>query len=481
MNKKYVYYILLGIICFVGLILRIKAFVAGRPLWHDECSLALNIFDNNNIFAYFKPLNYTQAAPPLFMIATKIITNIFGINEYTLRFIPLLSGILSIPAFYILSRRFISNIWVILIANLLFAINYQLIYYCQEFKQYSTDTLLIIITILILSEIEIKKLSIKRSILLGIFLAFLPLTAFPAIFIIIPYLLIQIFRYRSKIKNQLIAVLIFPIVVYSSFYINIAAQTHASQMDMGFWDEKFLQLTPISWLKTLKLNFDYYFYPNNKLLFALILFVSGLIYAIKKRDNYSNLFSYTILTAIIMSLLKLYPLMQRTSLYLIPIVLLICLIPLEKISPKRIFYSGIIIISSIIYFSGYNHQYIKTLLNTSSYKQENAKTTLEIIKNDFKQNNILAYNIASASEFEFYSRYLNFYPARYVQINTTNAKKEDYFNIFNQLPHGYTYWFYFPYVYSKQPDIKYLKEWSINKYIIQEQEINGSYILKLKL
>ena len=129
MNKKYVYYILLGIICFAGLALRIKAFVAGRPLWHDECSLALNIFDNNNIFAYFKPLNYTQAAPPLFMIATKIITNIFGINEYTLRFIPLLSGILSIPAFYILSRRFISNIWVILIANLLFAINYQLIYY----------------------------------------------------------------------------------------------------------------------------------------------------------------------------------------------------------------------------------------------------------------------------------------------------------------------------------------------------------------
>lgn len=78
---KNVYYIFLFLVFLLGVCVRFDFYAYNRPLWHDECSLALSII-NKNIFGYFGLLEHNQSAPPLFMAVTKLFSLLFGIKEY---------------------------------------------------------------------------------------------------------------------------------------------------------------------------------------------------------------------------------------------------------------------------------------------------------------------------------------------------------------------------------------------------------------
>lgn len=482
MDKKKVLLVILGIIWLIGIILRIKTFLTGRPLWHDECSVALSLLDRN-MFDFLRPLEHYQCAPPIFMSLSKLLTYIFGLHENVLRIIPLFAGILSLPAFYFLSKDFLKSKWLILIVNFLFAVNYQLIYYSQEFKQYSSDVLISILTLYYLAKIDIVNLKTKQVIIFGILISLLPLMAFPTAFIIFPYILMQIFKYKKSVIKKLLLFLIPSLITFTTYYITVVAASHASQIDIGsyFWELGFIKLNPVSWLQVFKINFDYFFSPNNMLLFALILFITGIVYTIKQKTNLSKLFLYTITLTVLASFFKFYPLIQRTSLYLVPVLLLILSLPLEYISKTKKLYSVLMILFFGVYFSGYSLKYYKQFNNPDIFIDEDAKTLMQTIKDNYKPDEIVAYNIASDSEYIFYTRYFNFKPKTDVKVNTLDNNKETYFSILNQLPQGRTYRFYYPFEYAKNPVIGYLKEWSKDKNVLLEKEINNSYLLKLKI
>jgi predicted membrane-bound mannosyltransferase len=80
------------VILLVGTLIRLSIY-AGRPsLWIDEARLALNI-GTRSYLQLLRPLDYDQAAPPLFLWATKLMVQVGGMNEYALRVIPLLAGV----------------------------------------------------------------------------------------------------------------------------------------------------------------------------------------------------------------------------------------------------------------------------------------------------------------------------------------------------------------------------------------------------
>ena len=291
MDKKKLLFGILGVIWLIAIILRVKTFLVGRPLWHDECSVALSLLDRN-MFDFLRPLEHFQCAPPIFMSLSKLLTYIFGLHEYTLRLIPLAASILSLPAFYFLSKEFLKSKWLILAVNFLFAINYQLIYYSQEFKQYSSDVLISILTLYFLLKTDLEKLNTKQTVTFGIIISLLPLMAFPTAFIIFPYILMQIFKYKKAIIKKMSLFLIPSFIIFTIYYVTVVAASHASQIDIGsyFWELGFLKLNPISWLKVFKINFDYFFMPNSMLLFILILFITGTIQTIKQKRIYQNYF-----------------------------------------------------------------------------------------------------------------------------------------------------------------------------------------------
>ena len=147
---KYLFNFTIISIILIGFFLRLKGLLINPSMWHDECGLAFNILDKN-YSDFFGILRFHQTAPPLFMLSTKFIVNLFntsnsfGTCDLVLRLIPFISGVLSIGIFYLICKEVFKTKTSIALATLLFATNNELINYSFEFKPYCTDMFIILL------------------------------------------------------------------------------------------------------------------------------------------------------------------------------------------------------------------------------------------------------------------------------------------------------------------------------------------------
>lgn len=169
------------LIVAVGVILRAALYLHNRSFWLDEAYLALNII-HRNFAALLAPLEYHQAAPPLFLIAVKLMQQLFGNSEYALRAVPFLAGIISIPLFYLLLRRLLA--WeAALFGLLLFAVAPPLVLYSSELKPYSSDilaTILLLCPILAILNGDRRR---KQIFLFALAALIVPWFSYPSIFV----------------------------------------------------------------------------------------------------------------------------------------------------------------------------------------------------------------------------------------------------------------------------------------------------------
>src|SRR5512135_269137 len=73
-----------------GVLFRVIPYAERPSLSLDEARVALNIA-GRSFMGLLRPLDYDQAAPPLFLWAEKIAVLLGGPNEYALRALPLLA------------------------------------------------------------------------------------------------------------------------------------------------------------------------------------------------------------------------------------------------------------------------------------------------------------------------------------------------------------------------------------------------------
>jgi len=122
-----------------GVLFRVIAYAERPSLSLDEARVALNIA-GRSFMGLLRPLDYDQAAPPLFLWAEKVAVLLGGPNEYALRALPLLAGLL-VPVFtYALARRLVEGSEASL-ATALTAVSPSLVAYSIQLKPYETDVL----------------------------------------------------------------------------------------------------------------------------------------------------------------------------------------------------------------------------------------------------------------------------------------------------------------------------------------------------
>jgi len=131
------------ILLAAGLVLRLRAYFAGRSLWLDEAMLALNLI-RRDFAGLMLPLDYDQGAPLGFLLLQKGIILLLGSGELALRLVPLLAGCLALIIFAWLAFRLLPRAGA-LVALALFSFSPSLIFYSAEAKQYSLDVLLAVL------------------------------------------------------------------------------------------------------------------------------------------------------------------------------------------------------------------------------------------------------------------------------------------------------------------------------------------------
>lgn len=443
------------IITFIlGIILRSYSFAIFRPLWRDECSLALSIYFGN-FLDLWGVLYHTQSAPPIFMTICKLFNTINPeFPEYSLRIFPFLSGIISIFLFYFLVKKIFKSKLAIIISIFAFAVNLQLIYYSHEFKQYSTDVLVILGCILYLSKIRLSNLTTKQVWLNAFFLALLPLLSLPAVFITASWILLCFFK-KDNIKSLIITLI--PISVINILYYLFILKPSRKTMLENFsflWEKWFLSFNFDSIHNLINSNLSFYFQQCNYIVIPLILVLIGLVFIIKRKLEIDKLILLTLALAIIASFLSIYPIQERVSLYLLPFIIILTVMPLNF--SKQIYLKIIYIIMFCCILFGKN--------NYDTFNQNNESTVLmmQILKTNYKTNDFVVYNDMSDSQYKIYSLVYDFKVPnnRLGTIQLADYGEEWYYNVLNRLPKGNRYWFFYSYDLGTKPVIPFLKNWT---------------------
>lgn len=308
-----IYYLLIFIIIAFGFYLRIKLYSCGYFLRIDEINLHFNLIDHS-FLDYFHYLDGCQIAPPFYMMLNKAITLIFGHGIYSVRFLSVFFGCLSVVAFFLLLQKVFTNKLPIIIGTLLFSTNLMLIFFSADFKPYILDVLVTIILLFFYDKINLE--SAKNFLCWAIVCFFLPFFSFTSIFILGAMVILKgfdIYKDTDR-KPKYIKLFAFSLILLVSaiilYFIN---RDTAIGIKAGWY------LGHIDSFKSLIMVFIQFFEYINLHFLAPLLIIIAVIWGFIKNNKYSILCTIIILLQIIAAIIHAYPFIERASLFLIPI------------------------------------------------------------------------------------------------------------------------------------------------------------------
>ena len=168
------------IILALGIIARLGQYLADRPPWLDENSLASNILGKTGP-ELFGALDHGQLAPVGFLVLERFAARTLGGSMASLRLIPLVGGIAALFLALAAARRVLEPRAVV-VALALLAVSDDLIYFASELKPYSTDVALGLVSLGIGLSIGPRPLSARRLVGVAAAGAAIVWFSFPAAF-----------------------------------------------------------------------------------------------------------------------------------------------------------------------------------------------------------------------------------------------------------------------------------------------------------
>jgi uncharacterized membrane protein len=476
--KKHGYSILLGMVIFLGVLLRLKGLLLNPSMCHDECALAWNVkFKSYGDF--FGILRFLQMAPPFFMVMTKVLTKIFGFSDISLRILPFLAGAASLFAFYFLAKKTLKNKFVILWAFFFFAINQRLINYSFEFKPYGFDVLFTIICLLFFINLDLKNLSIKKSVLYGALLSIVPWFSFVSVFVIAGgsiNIFFKLIKTKSKKQNFPFSIFHFPllisILIYAKIYLlNNYTGTHM----VNYWQDSFLNANPIFFFSLLIENIRYLFFPMPFVLFPLILLLWGIGIYYREKSLFIEISATSFILLVIASLMNIYPFANRLILFLLPIFLLLIIKPLDTASFDRKIRLFIILLLTFFTFYPQIIEVNRFVHTKNVARGECPREMMDFMIKKIKPADNIFVNSTSDTEFAYYSSFYNL-KNNIIQERVSKEPKEKYLAFLNALNKGY-YWFYLPFDAPRVPVFQYILPWAKTQKILYSYQNNRSILM----
>ena len=480
--KKQVYYLILLTVFIIGIILRTVVFLYHSEFEDDECRLLLAI-SGKSFWQMFLSLGLAQSAPPFFLVLVKCWSKLCNQAEYFMHSLPFIFSLCSMFAFFKLSEKLFKHKYSIILANILFGLNYSLIFFSSILKQYSLDVFVSIILVYFLSEININKLSKKGLYIFSLLLLILPFISLPSLIFIGSFFILRIiYEYKNKgfIKKFIVLILPFLIIMTLYYFFNLApSKADLDKIFPNYWRNGFLTIESFKYLRLFAIYLKTHFYPNSYILFELILWVLGIFYCIKDKSSISKYILCVFAVANLAALMQLYPFAGRVALYFVPILIIFCVKPLDSINIKNLRAAILLTFCYVIGFCGYNINYVKDNIVGLKHNICYPKSVLQkLIVHYNSDNDVILYNQASISNFIYYSQKLNFYPVK--DIPLFNKTKDDITKFIDNLDSNYNYWLYCSKDYSRAKIVDDLMEYANGKHILYKFTKGKSKVVLFK-
>jgi len=437
-----------------GIILRLAKYLSDWSLRGDEFSVVLNLLDRSMASLLTSPMDHEQAAPIGFLAIEKLFLHLFGSSEYSLRFIPISTGIASIFLYYKFLAKTL-NKYGSLFALTAFSFGNYLIYYASEIKQYSTDVFItILLSLAFLAHVNKKDLQNRDFILLGIGGVAALLFSHPALFVLIGMGFTLIIHHIRN-KTNLIKTLIMGIAWAGTFgllYLLLLRKQVTSEYLIIFWGNllSYMPMPPwrdISWFfKALEGLYFVVGEISGGLIIVLSLSILGAWGFIKKQQWQWVVFIVFVagLNMVVSGFQK-YPFHGRLILYLLPLVFLVLgkgVEALTKLHTSRAYAAFILIVCSIIILQPAVSTTTSYLFD-KSYVTNDLKSVLGFMQNNIQDDDIVYLYHRADTMFTYYAPQYQLQNLNLFHGEKIEKKVSDYNREVNRLPHGKRIWVVF--------------------------------------
>ena len=328
----------------LGVLLRLRQYLFNRSLWLDEAYLAVSFVDRSLGELLLEPLANNQAAPLGFLLLVKLATMAGGVHDWTLRLVPLISGVtglfLAVPlARSVLPGTLARNLFVALLAC-----SPVLVYYSSEFKQYQGDLLCSVLILWLGARFQPGR-AWRDGLLLGVVGAACIWLSHSSLFVLAgtgTVLWIEMGRQRHR--QAWLAVSVAGLLWLISFAINHTLSLRglsANPSLTGFWELAYAPVPPrslqeLGWYLESALGLVYlalrhtevahhgvmpqWFDALNAALLLLTAAGAAALAGVSRRV--AGIFLVTLLAVLAASALHLYPFRSRLILFMLPFVFL---------------------------------------------------------------------------------------------------------------------------------------------------------------
>jgi hypothetical protein len=320
------------VIFWVGVLLRIGAYLSNRSYWMDEGTLLGNL-KGRAVLDFSGPLSGDQLAPFGFLIVERVIVSLLGDSGYATRFVPLVGGIVALRLFKSLAFRWLPSS-AALVALALFAFSDDLVYYSSELKPYSCDLALCLGITLATAKLLDQPLRGSWLAALGLLVALAPWLSFPSAFIIagcgIALLIDRGVKGWWRDLGWLLAIALCWLAGFLLAYRASHTLLHPATTMYVFWDFAFLPVPPGDRTELIKLggvllevfvnplNLVAPVYPALGVALPVLLFLIGGFSLARRGPRVFLILSLPILLALLAAALKKYPLHGRLMIELVP-------------------------------------------------------------------------------------------------------------------------------------------------------------------
>lgn len=348
----------------IGVALRARQFLFNRAMWLDEALLAVNVVNKNFSELLTKPLDFSQSAPPGFLVATHALGAAAGFDDWILRIVPFTAGLLLAPLSFVLARRELRSLPARITFVGLIALSPLLIYYASEFKQYSSDALAAIGILVALSYRHAR----YGPWLLAAVGCLALLFSMPAMFVLIAAGLLILYEgYAARRWGQIIAI---------GFGWSIGAGLHAlylwqagvsRDLMVGWWAKEggfapfplstaadylwypsslaTLAYRPLTLAGIFTPGFDTLPWTKPLLWFLALALIAAAIAALWRPRAICTVAIGAILLTLLASVFEIYPFSSRLLIFLVPLVFFILATGIDRLQSVAPFFATVMAIA----------------------------------------------------------------------------------------------------------------------------------------
>jgi len=397
------------VIIVLGILVRCTVYFQNRSLIMDEANLARDIYEKEYV-DLFKSFDSGQCAPPLFSVTAKASIHLFGVNEFALRLPSLIAGIISLVFLLMIVNHLVAeppSRWYVL---LLFSFSILAIRYSSEFKQFAVDGAITLFFILWALRCRNKDLTVPLTVKWVVLGSLAIWLSMPIIFVLASIGIAFLYGSWKRNKGNIPHLLIIGVswlLSFGSYYFLLLQNETVTESLHQYHSPFFFKFFPTdhtSLSQSYDLLISLFRLATDKttvsIVWAILTFTIGSIFLITKDKLVAILLLSPILLCLIASHLQLYSLIERLTLFMIPLLMVIIGIGLSYVWTRsnqavKVFLVAIMLLSVV---NKYGYQYF-----WKSMEQEDSKSVMLFLSKYMEDDEFLFVQYDGVPAFLFYN------------------------------------------------------------------------------